>query len=73
MPLGNHTTDIGSFALSRDRCNHSPAAAAADTAGHDPRSSSLDNSVATRSLDVAVKGHCDHISDAAHVVACYNR
>ena len=70
MPLGNHTTDIESCALSRDRCNHGPAA---DTAGHDPRSSSLDNSVATRSLDVAVKGHCDHISDAAHVVACYNR
>ena len=72
MPLGNHTTDIGSCALSRDRCNHSPATAA-DTAGHDPRSFSLDNSVATRILDATVKGHCDHISDAAHVVARYNR
>ena len=52
MPLGNHTTDIGSCTLSRDRCNHGPAAA--DTAGLDPRSSSLDNSVTTRSFDVAV-------------------
>ena len=72
MPLGNHTTDIGSCALSKDRCNHSPAVLAADTAGHDPRSSSLDSSFTTRSFDVAVKGHCDHISDAAYVVACYN-